>query len=133
MQIRLTQPQDYPLLQQWWKWHRFSAPPIDMLDNLRFGIMVYDGETQICAGFLFFTNAKAYGLLEYIVSNPEVKEKNTRKQALILLINTLIEMAQSKGVKTLYSSLKNQNLIQHYTQCGFLTGSTNTTEMIINL
>jgi hypothetical protein len=46
LNIRLTTPEDYIELKEWWRWHRFPPPPIDLLDNLRFGIMVYDGEIK---------------------------------------------------------------------------------------
>lgn len=133
MQIRLTTPEDYPQLVSWWQWHRFPPPPIELLDNLRFGIMVHDGETNIAAGFIYFTNAKAYGMLEFVVSTYKVRDKKIRKQAIQKLLLTLIELAKSKGVKMLYSSIKNPNLMQSYIDCGFIKGSTNTTEMIINL
>ena len=133
MQIRLTTPEDYIELKEWWMWHRFPPPPIELLDNLRFGIMVHNDTENICSGFIFFTNAKQYGLMEYIVSTYKVRDKQLREQALILLIDSLIQIAKSKGVKVLFSSLKNQNLKKHYLKSGFIEGSTNTTEMICKL
>lgn len=133
LQIRLTRPTDYPQLCHWWQFWRFPAPTMDLLDDLRFGIMVHNGTENICCGFIYFTNAKAYAMMEYIVSSHEVRDKTLRREALEYLIISLKELARSKGVKALYSSLKNDSLIKHYHNCGFITGSTNTTEMICKL
>ena len=95
--VRLTTINDYPELITWWKWHRWSNPPsIELLDNLKFGIMVSQGYENICAGFIYFTNARAFGLLEYVISNHKVKNKAVRKEALKLLVAPLIDIAKKK-------------------------------------
>lgn len=132
-QLKLTTKDDYPELADWWKWHRFPSPSIELLDNLRFGLMVSLNNKNICAGFVYFTNAKAFGLTEYIVSTYKVKDKALRKDAIEFLITSLIELAKTKGVKVLYSSLKNESLVEHYKNCGFILGSTNTNEMICQI
>ncbi len=130
MKVRLTTNEDYKELCDWWSWHRFPAPSLELLDNLRFGIMVsYQGE-NICAGFVYFTNARAYGMLEFVVSTYKVRDKEIRTKAIRLLLFSLQELAKKQGVKMLFSSLRNANLIKHYKDCGFVQGSTNTTEMI---
>jgi len=135
LKLRMTEPGDYIELSDWWDWHRWkdSKPSIDLLDNLKFGLMVSCGDENICAGFIYFTNANAFGLLEFVVSTYKVKDKDMRKEAIIFLISSLQEMARRKGVKVLISSLRNQNLIRHYQDCGFVIGSERTTEMVCGL
>ncbi len=130
MQVRLTTKEDYTELCDWWRWHRFTAPSLELLDNLRFGIMISHKGENICAGFVYFTNARAYGMLEFVVSTYKIRDKKIRKKAIQLLLFSLQELAKKQGVKMLFSSLRNQNLIKHYKDCGFIKGSTNTTEMI---
>jgi hypothetical protein len=43
---------------------------------------------------------------------------------------SLEELAKINGKKYIYSSLKNESLINAYMDCGFVKGSSNTQEMI---
>lgn len=131
LNIRLTTHQDYSELSDWWKWHRWSNPPtIELLDNLKYGIMVSNEQQNICAGFLYFTNARAFALLEFIVSTYKVKDKTKRKDALELLIASLLDIAKKRGVKTIFTSVRHPSLIQRYKDCGFVITSKNSNEMV---
>lgn len=130
MDTRLTLLSDYNELLKWWKWFRFPAPTTDMLpNNLKDGIMISLNEVNICAGFIYRTPSSICWV-EYIVSNPQVKDKKVRKEAVTLLINTLCELGYKMGFKLIFTSVKNQNLINHYNDCGFIIGPKNTSEMI---
>ena len=129
--IRLTTINDYPELVTWWKWHRWSSPPtIELLDNLKFGVMISKDGKNICAGFLYFTNAKAFGLMEYIISSPQIKESDIRKQALKLLIASLVDIANKKGMHTIITFVKHQNLINTLSDCGFVKSADNYSSMV---
>lgn len=129
--IRITTTNDYPELVTWWKWHRWSNPPsIDLLDNLKFGVMISQGPINICAGFLYFTNARAFGLLEYVISNHNVKNKTIRKEAIKLLIVSLTEIANNKGMKTIVTFIKHPNLIDTLTECGFTKSAEGYSSMV---
>ena len=130
--IRLLEENDYDTLCGWWKWFRFPAPPKDFLpDNGCGGVMVSKNGIDICAGFLFLNNSKI-AWLEYIVSNPEYRE-NDRQIAIEEVVKTLCFIAKGKNYKAVFASLKHEGLIKTYQSCGFLKGSSNTTEMIISL
>ncbi|WP_339877047.1 hypothetical protein [Olleya marilimosa] len=133
LQIRPTTIKDYKELCDWWQWHRFPKPPVELLDYLKYGLMVHSADQNICAGFLYFTNARQFGLLEYVVSTYKVKDKIVRKEALKVLILGLQKVAKNNGVEVLFSSLRNEPLIKTYQDCGFVIGSKNTTEMICKL
>tara|TARA_R110000744_G_scaffold9251_3_gene29860 strand:+ start:2236 stop:2685 length:450 start_codon:yes stop_codon:yes gene_type:complete len=130
MDIRLLKEEDYDnTLVKWWKTWRWTPPIKDLLpDNGKGGIMVSKDGVDICAGFLFLTNSKT-AWCEYIISNFEYKEDD-RPEAIEFLINTLSHMAKDKGYAYVYVSLKNNPLIDRYTNCGYIKGSTNCTEMI---
>tara|TARA_R110000822_G_scaffold279201_1_gene400983 strand:- start:880 stop:1308 length:429 start_codon:yes stop_codon:yes gene_type:complete len=125
---------DYITLVEWWNWWKFTPPPRDFLpENGTCGIMIEDSEgTQYCAGFLYLTNSKA-AWLEFIVSNPEIKDKSLRKQMLDSLITQLCYFAKDNGVEWIFTSVKNKSLIDRYSDCGFTIGSKETTEMIKQL
>ncbi|WP_395073867.1 hypothetical protein [Flavobacterium sp.] len=130
--IRVLTDDDFPALQKWWKWFRFSAPPKDYLpDEGRGGIMVTKNEIDVCAGYLFFTNSKM-AWLEFIVSNNEYRDKD-RQDAICFLINEATDLARRRGFKVVFTSIKHKSLIKHFLKCGYSIGSENTTELIIKL
>lgn len=130
MEYRLTTKEDYPELLEWWKWFRFPAPSIDMLPNgLKDGIIIRQNEINICAAFIYRTPSNICWM-EFVVSNPTVKDRKLRKEALSLLIEVISQLAKKMGFKLVYSSIKNESLINHYLDNGFVKGSINCTEMI---
>jgi hypothetical protein len=131
-EARLLSDSDYDKLCSWWKWFRFPAPPKDFLpEDGKGGIMISKDGIDICAGFLFLNNSKI-AWLEYVVSNPEYKNKD-RKEAVVELIVTLCGIAKKQGYKAVFSSLKNENLVKRYEEAGFTKGISNTTEVVISL
>ena len=129
LKTRLTTKEDYRELVSWWKWHRFTPPTADMLpNNLKDGVMVSLDGVNCCAGFIYRTPS-SFCWCEYIVSNPEVKDKKIRTEALTLLINSITELSKNMNFKIIFTSVKNENLINKYASCGYLKG-TSTTEMI---
>ena len=129
---RLTET-DYPILCDYWKFWRFPPPTRDMLpSDIGDSVAVIFNNQIACAGFLYATTSKIYWM-EFIVSNPNIKDRKVRKEALGLLIRGISYMAEQSEAKTIYSSLKNDSLISHYLDCGFIKGSSNCQEMIKNL
>lgn len=133
MKVRLLNEGDYDVLSTWWKDWRWAPPARDFLpENGKGGVMVYKDEVEICAGFIYFTNSKT-AIIEFIISNFQYKEKD-RKEAIELVINALTELAMEvNGCKYIYTSLKNQNLINSFSACGYQVGSTGCIEMIKKL
>jgi len=132
LKIRNLKEEDYPTLVEFWKFWRFPAPTRDMLPNdLRYSVAVTIDEVIVCAGFLYVTPS-SFCWFEFVISNPNVKDKKVRKESLSLLINTATELAKKMGFKIIYSSLNNPNLINTYLDCGFIKGS-KAIEMIKNL
>lgn len=131
MNSRWITTEDYDTLVEWWKFWRFCPPTREVLpDNGLSGIVVTDdNDTPICAGFIYYTNSPI-AWIEFIVSNPDVKDKKTRHDSLVFLINELSGTALLNNRKVIYSSLKNENLMNKYVECGFQKGGSNTTEMI---
>jgi hypothetical protein len=125
--------EDYITLLKFWKDNRFPAPAFDDLptvDRKLQGLMVYNEDIEICAGFIIDTTVKNGAMIEYIVSNFDVKDKSLRKESLNFLITKLKEVAKHLGKKYVFTSVKNPALIERFKECGIVVGSTNTTEMI---
>lgn len=131
MEVRNLIHSDYDeILVKWWKDWRWVAPSRDFLpDDGNGGLIVYDGDVPVCAGYMYITNSKT-GICEFIVSNFHYKDKEKRKEALSLLIHTIDSVLKNVGCKYSYSVLKNKSLINTYKEIGYQEGSKNCTEMV---
>lgn len=126
----LTENDYHETLVQWWKQWGWTAPPLDFLPgNGEGGIMVMDGETPICAGFMYLTNSKV-SWVDWIISNKEYTDRAKRKEALLLLVGSLTEMCRKTGSKYCYALIKHQGLVNTYKELGYSQGDSYTSEMI---
>ena len=123
------QNEDYDnILKGWWKDWGWEAPSRDFLpQDGQGGVMVWDGDTPVCAGFLYNTNSKV-AWVDWIISNKEYKE--SRKEALSILIQTLTSVAKNLDNKFAYALIKHNGLIGVYEQQGYTTGESYNKEMI---
>jgi hypothetical protein len=91
--------------------------------------MVFDDGVPVCAGFMYMTNSKAVWC-DWIISNFEYKNRQNRKEAIALLINTIVKLAEELGNKFVYALIKNKPLANTYKILGFEEGSIYNSEMI---
>ena len=129
--IRELNENDYnDILVGWWKDWGWEAPNKDFLPNDgKGGIIIYDNETPICAGFSYLTNSKV-SCVDWIISNKKYTERLKRKEAINLLVSTLTEISKKSGSKYVYALIKNQSLISTYQELGYIKGDSYTSEMI---
>lgn len=134
MNIRKLNSTDYDsLLVQWWKDWRWTAPTKDFLpNNGEGGFIVYDGDTPVCAGFMYMTNSKV-GWCDWVISNFHYKDKEKRKEALVLLIAVLTESLKVSGCEYSYALLKSKSLTNYYEENGYIESGTYNKEMIKKL
>lgn len=126
--IQPLKEDDYDkVLVKWWKDWRWTPPVKDFLPDK--GYMVYCNDIPVCAGYMYVTNSKVV-LLEWIVSNFEIKNKETRKEALLMLIEFVTSVARGIEKKYVYSLLKSSSLIKIYEELGYIKGEVNGQEMI---
>lgn len=119
LQVRALQESDWEDLQSWWKWWRWPEVSKETLPlNGLGGLMVYKGDTLVAAGFLYLSNSKV-AWLDWIVSNPEYKEKD-RKQAIELLINSLEEVAKQQDYNIIISITRSKHLIEAHKKLGYM-------------
>lgn len=120
---------DYEELKKWWIDWGWTPPTKAMLPDYGVrGIMISKGDVNICAGFVYYTNS-TIAWIEFIISNKEYREDD-RKLALKELINALTEIIKSQGHTVIFTSLKNKNLMSHFTECGFIVGDEGVTQLI---
>ena len=79
--------------------------------------MVEKNNKPIVAGFLYFTNSTAV-LLEWVVSDPDYKEKD-KKKAVELLILSAENVCIQSGKKYMFSIGRNNSLINTHKKMGW--------------
>ena len=121
------------ILCKWWKDWKWDPPSKDFLpEDGQGGFIVYEEDTPICAGFMYVTNSKAVWC-DWIISNLHYKNREKRKDALSLLIQTITDKAKSLDKKYVYALIKNKPLINVYKKVGYEEASTYSIEMIKKL
>lgn len=131
LKIRPLTDSDYDdILRGWWAGWKWEAPSRDFLpDNGKSGMLVYESDVPICAGFLYLTNSQV-AWVDWIISSPEYRKKPERKEAILFLISTLTELAKQTGHKYSYALLKHKSLISSYEALGYSKSDTYQVEMI---
>ena len=131
---KLIQHEDYDdILVGWWKDWGWQAPTRDFLpqDGMG-GIMVWDGDTPVCAGFLYNTNSKV-AWVDWIISNKNYRKKPHRNNAINYLLDSLIGVAQSMDKKYIFANNNNPLLVNHFVGKGFSVGAKNQTELLLKI
>lgn len=127
--VRLLDDSDYDMLCTWWKAWRWTAPPRDFLpQNGKGGYMVMKDDVPVVAGFIYFTNSSVCWS-EFIISDFNYKDRESRKEAIRILIFELNEIARKKGFKYMYTVVKDDSLEKSYREMGYVNGSKKANEM----
>ena len=132
--IRELNETDYSdILVGWWGQWDWEPPQRDFLpDDGKGGIIVYDDDIPVCAGFMYLTNSKV-AWVDWIVSNKEYTKKPQRKDAIKLLVSALTDICRNAGSKYSYALIKNMSLVTVYEELGYIKGDSYTGEMIKTL
>ena len=133
LKARLLKDEDYETLCGWWEsWPKWVNPPKTFLpDNGKGGLMVEKNGKPICAGFLYMTNSDAV-LLEWIVSDPEYRDKD-RKQAIELLITSAEELCKQLGKVHMFTIGRSKHLINTHKKLGWTVDEDPSYEIIKNI
>lgn len=130
LNIRRLKDSDWETLVSWWNdWPDWVNPPKDFLpENGTGGLMVEKNNKPIVAGFLYFTNSTAV-LLEWVVSDPDYKEKD-KKKAIELLILSAENVCIESGKKYMFSIGRNNSLIKTHKKMGWKVDNKPSYELI---
>ena len=117
----------------WWNDWGGQAPSKEFLteDGLS-GLMIWDEDTPICAGFLYDTNSKI-AWIDWIISNKNYRKKPHRNNAINYLLDSLIGVAQSMDKKYIFANNNNPLLVNHFVGKGFSVGAKNQTELLLKI
>ena len=124
---------DYEDICKWWKWWRWPVLPKESLpDNGMGGFMVEKNGTPIVSVFLYLTSNSNWAWLEWLVSNPNYREKD-RKEAIELLISKTEEETKKLGFKFMLTIGRNKSLIESHRKLGWHVDDKGSHEIIKNL
>lgn len=129
--IRKLNSTDYDeILVKWWNDWGWDAPNREFLpEDGEGGIILFDEDIPVCAGFMYITNSKV-AWVDWIISNKEYRKKPNRTIAIQLLLEKLTDMCKASGSKFVYALIKHNGLIETYEKLGYTQGDSYTKEMI---
>ena len=129
--IRPLNENDYDtILCDWWRNWGWEPVERDFLpDNGKGGLIVFDGEEPVCAGYIYTTNSKV-AWVDWIISSESYRKKPQRRDAIKLLIETLTNICRNTRHKYSYALIKNQSLVNIYEDLGYEKGDSYSSEMI---
>ena len=133
LNIRPLSYEDYDnILIGWWKdWGWKAAPARDFLPQQgEGGVIVYDNNIPVCAGFLYNTNSKI-AWITWVISNKEYRGKN-RQEGVVLLLTELEKIGKNIGAKYIFTNNDNSRLIETFIKLGYSKGA-ESIEMIKHL
>lgn len=118
--------EDYPEVCEWWRAHKWHYLPTHALSKV--GFLVHDEKVKYCVGWLYSQDS-SIGVFEWVTTNPKSPLLG-RKQAIELLVTNVISAAKNMGMRTIFSSLRNENLVSLYSRCGFKVTDTQMTNLV---
>ncbi len=132
LNFRPLEEEDYETICSWWKWWRWPELPRTALpNNGKGGFMVEKNNIPIVSGFLYISNSKM-GMLEWIVSNPDYREKD-RQEAIELLINKVESFCKDLDIKHVITLGRNKHLIETHRRLGWHVDKKPSFEIIKNI
>jgi len=114
MNCRPFLPVDYEMLCVWWRKHGWSPVPLPALPE---GVTV-EGRA---AGFLYRAVGVPYGMIEWVVANPENSPVESYK-AVDMVLKELIKMAEQYDILALQGNVYGSGLPKIYEHNGFILG-----------
>ncbi len=119
--FRPLKESDYSTIAKWWEWWKWPVLPKESLpNNGTGGFMVEKDGILIVSVFLFVCNnaTHSWGWMEWLVSNPNYRQKD-RKKAIELLISKTEEESKKIGIKYLVTIGRNKHLINTHEKLGW--------------
>ena len=117
-------------LVHWWKDWRITPPPKDFLpDEGKYGIMVYNGDVNICAGFIYPMALSKVCFVEFIISDFKYRDED-RLDAISYLVEAILEVVKVQGYKYTFSCVKDQGIMGKLDDLGFVRGTKDLTTMV---
>lgn len=112
---------------EWWEAQGWSPMPKEALPQI--GIISFDDETPVAVCWLYQTDS-TMAVMEWMVANPEVRDKTVRKRGIESVMLALQDVAKSMGFKTIFTSTKNRPYMKKLENVGFQATEDNMTNFL---
>lgn len=126
MIVRPYNPEQYSILEEWWKGHGWHPVAPDLLP--RTGFIVWQGLQPLVAGFMYMTDSR-FAIMDWVLSAPK-SDRIERGKALDLLLDSLIQAARDNDKNTIFTTSKHKRLIERYKAKGFIVGDEQMTTLV---
>lgn len=124
--IKLIGSSYYSILCNWWQSHGWPAIPKELLSSR--GYISCLNEKPIIAGFLYKDETSTFGMMEWIIANPESTQEE-RTVAFKELVDHVVEEAGKIGVKFMFTVVKSDSLKNRFLENGFNITETQMTHL----
>ena len=120
MNVRKITEKDWDTLVSWWDaWPEWTAPHKDVLpENGTGGVMVEKDGVSVAACFIYTTNSKT-AWIEWVVSNPDYKDKD-RGELIENLLKAAEEVCRNMGNTFILSVGRNTSLVNKHKKLGWI-------------
>jgi len=126
MNVRDFSAKDYDEVCSWWVAYGWGKIPLVILPAA--GFVVESDGINICAGWIYEDKNAPFGMMEWIVSNPDSSSTESYK-ALNMLIETISKYADESKL-VLHTSCKVKGLLKLYENHGFSKADEHMTNMV---
>ena len=120
LQLRMFDPAtDYPIVEEWWNAHGWTAVPQVMLPKL--GVVAFYAHDKIedaAAAWLYMDNSSPVCMLEWMVTNPTLSATKTVR-ALKHISEFLTGEAKHNGYAVMLTTCKQESLAKFHEKQGF--------------
>jgi len=116
----------YESLRSYWSQYDWVAPELSVLPNT--GYVVEVDSKVVCACFVYETNSKM-AFMDWVIADKDAN-KDIRKQALGLCLDSSIKTTLSNGYTYIYTVTANNPLVETYKSIGFEPMETQATSLV---
>ena len=131
IQLRMFDPPtDYPIVEEWWKAHGWTAVPQIMLPKL--GVIAFYAGDKIedaAAAWLYMDNSSPVCILEWMVTNPKLSATKTVR-ALKHITTFITSEAKANDYAVMLTTCKQQSLVKFHEKHGFVRSDDGMTHMV---
>lgn len=130
MKIRLMDTEkDLDTIKRWWK--DFDGTEMHEVILSDIGIMAYDDDNDICAGWLFETNSYV-AMVGWFISDSKLN-KTIVDKGLKMVVREAERLSSSFGYKILTTYSKNKSMIRRLKGLDYIEGDLDMTQLVKSL
>ena len=117
IQLKMFDPDtDYEMAKAWWEGHGWPAVPLVLLPKL--GVIAKTDKDGLAAGWLYMDNSSGVSILEWLVTNPEIKGTGTVR-GLKFVCDFLTQQAKAFGYTIMLTTCRQEGLARFHERNGF--------------